>query len=247
VDIWSPHGFILNEDPSQGWGSGIPPAKNAAVAAEYLSLATKTNLDWVYNFPMFADRVTAFRNWMNTNGERNKPMWVTEFGNMIPPYTAPGQNYTTVPFSTTIDYLQKTFDWLYLTKDATIGDPNDGNRLAQKWFWYSLNDLVSHFGGTLIDPITRIDTPVGVAYRDYNPPADPTVVVPAANLVPEAVTVRAVSRNPSDRSLVNYIITVRVRNHQVSDFLAHGTVSFLEVANLIAARRHRLLAAGVTV
>lgn len=90
---------------------------------------------------------------------------------------------------------------MYLSKDANIYDPKDGNRLTQNWFRNSLNDLVTHFGGTLINPITRIDTPVGIAFKDYNPPADPTVVFPPENLVPEAVSVTALSRNTGDRSL----------------------------------------------
>ena len=233
VDFWSPHGFILSEDPN-GWGSGIPPAETDAVYNEYLTLAEKiTNIDDIYSFDKFTNRLIAFRKWMNANGERNKPLWLTEFGNLLPPYNAPGANFVLAPFPITIDFLQKTFDWMYSTKDAILGDPNDGNRLTQKWFWYSLNDLVTHFGGTLIDPITGIDTPVGTAFRNYDPPLDPGAVVPPPDLAPIAMTVTAISQSPTDRSLVNYRATIRVRNNQINDFLAHGTLSLFEGSNLI--------------
>jgi len=41
------------------------------------------------------------------------------------------------------DFMLASFDWLLDTADAETGCPSDGNRLVQKWAWYSLEARMS--------------------------------------------------------------------------------------------------------
>lgn len=60
--------------------------------------------------------------------------------------------------------------------DDRIGYPADGNRLVQRWSWYSLNDYVYNpetgiaFNGSLFDHDTREITPLGLDYAAYKAP-----------------------------------------------------------------------------
>nr|MBI2904308.1 hypothetical protein [Chloroflexota bacterium] len=45
--------------------------------------------------------------------------------------------------------------------------PYDGGKLVQRWFWYSLNDDLWRFGGSLYDPATKQSTVVGDAFAAY--------------------------------------------------------------------------------
>jgi hypothetical protein len=57
------------------------------------------------------------------------------------------------------------------TTDPAIGLPSDGNRLVQRWFWYSLNEHRYNFGGTLYDPDnSKARTAVGTAWINYVDP-----------------------------------------------------------------------------
>jgi hypothetical protein len=232
IDIWTPHGFILNEQEGS-WGAGIPPAISTAVHNEYVSLQEPIGGSDIYSFAKFTERIIRYRTWLKAHNQQNKPMWLTEFGNLLPPYNSPGGNSATAPDPITPNFIKQTFDWMYSYKDATIGNPNDGNRLTQKWFWYSLNDLVTHFGGTLIDPVTRVVTASGIAFETYDPPFDASVTIPAPALGPISLKIYPVSRNANNHNLVDYTLVARVRNNTISDFRSDATVKVYEGTTLI--------------
>jgi len=74
-------------------------------------------------------------------------------------------------------YLVQTMDWLNTVTDGSLGMPTDGNRLVQRWLWYSMNDQpynkVSHLGfaGAVYYYDSAIYpgpmTGVGRAFRDW--------------------------------------------------------------------------------
>jgi hypothetical protein len=104
--------------------------------------------------------VEDFRVWLKAKGEQYKPVWITEYGSLMP--------YWWVPESETANYMTQTFDFLLSTTHPDAGYPYEGDRLIQRWFWYSLNGSVEEKGGTLYDPDQDgAITEVGTAWLNY--------------------------------------------------------------------------------
>ena len=59
-----------------------------------------------------------------------------------------------------------TFDLMRTTTDPALGRPADGNRLVQRWCWYSLADT-NYPTGNLLDAATRELTPLGLDFKKY--------------------------------------------------------------------------------
>lgn len=193
IDFLSIHAFILNEDEDHNddgiidnkWGTGVPKDYNDP----YLYCIT-TNPDGTcktkilpealtpaqtYDINRFKSRIQNMRQWMYNNNLRNKPLWITEYGSLLPPITRPEDNLTTLPDSVTAQYMVNTFDYLRTATSTTTGLPADGNRLVQRWFWYSLNEHRYWFGGSLYDPDTSPPqlTLIGQTFINYMAPLMP--------------------------------------------------------------------------
>ena len=169
IDIWSIHAFILNE--GGGWGTGLPLGCDPVPGSiDYCGdPLIITNLSDTYSIVLFTAGVIRFRNWMNSIGEREKPLWITEYGSLIPPIDLPEPpNYATVSDENTTAYMIDTFDFMLSAISDTTGFPPDDNHLVQRWFWYSLNDHRYSFGGSLFDPDNdKAITIVGEAFKAY--------------------------------------------------------------------------------
>ncbi len=99
-----------------------------------------------------------FRQWMKDRGYREKPLYLSEYGILMPPdygFEAPRVNA----------YMNKTFDYLTTATSATLGYPADGNRLVQKWSWYSVTDQT--YNGWLFDSGNGQMTAVGRNYAAH--------------------------------------------------------------------------------
>jgi hypothetical protein len=192
ISFWNVHAFVLNEWPGE-WGTGVPPGFVCEPSAEggrcwddfqgpvfdcdanpaqcWLPVRV-TDLGDTHDNAIFEARVSALRQWMAGIGEREKPLWITEYGSLLPPIDPPGgPDYQNIPDSETARFMTDSFDFLLNATDASTGDPSDGNRLVQRWFWYSLNDHRYTFGGTLYDPDnSRARTAVGTAWINYVDP-----------------------------------------------------------------------------
>lgn len=250
VDIWTPHAFILNEQGgideygNPYWGSDIPtglqqrlPESEWRAKQEVIS-----DLHDLYNFSMFQTRVTRFRQWMKDHGEQNKPLWITEYGQLAPSRTI--NNLFTVPEAVTADFMVKTMSWMFTQKDATLGLPIDENRLVQKWFWYSINDVMYQFGGTLIDPETLQFTEVGNAWLNYEPP-NGSFVYRNPDLYPAQISPRLTSLNTSNPRLGNYTIKVRARNAIIADHFVDAQITVKdEQNNILGAQNGRVARCG---
>jgi hypothetical protein len=163
VDAWGIHAFILNEQAGQ-WGADIP--RGVSATAGWV-LTTAQNAD----FSLFQQQVLAFRTWMQQNGYRSVPLYITEYGVLMP------DGYGYGPFSPTeiSDYMRRTFDFLLNTRDDNIGYPADDNHLVQHFSWYSINDKIKlvdgafeGFNGYLFDPdLGNQRSPMGDAYANY--------------------------------------------------------------------------------
>jgi hypothetical protein len=151
VDAWNVHGFILREQRGS-WGVDIPPGISVDQGRLY-------EIDDHDDMEIFAQQIVAFRRWMRDKGERDKPLIVSEYGIVMP------ADYG-FSFEKVRDFMYASFNYFLTASDASLGDPADGNRLVQRWAWYSLSDTV-YPTGNLFDPDTGRITPLGLAYGSY--------------------------------------------------------------------------------
>jgi hypothetical protein len=180
IDIWSLHIFILCEDC--GWGADIPPGMTPTPGELLHIEQVCTSWPSANCFPdthdnaIFNQFVQDFRNWMENKGEGGKALWITEYGSVMP--------WWWMPPSESARYMTETFDFLLTATDPTIGFPPDGDRLVQRWYWFSLNHDVDNYGGSLYDPDQGgLITEEGTAWLNYgyilNTPTYPADPYPA--------------------------------------------------------------------
>jgi hypothetical protein len=164
VDFWTIHAFILNEAPGE-WGVGVPPG----FEEDHQDVAKITNLADTHSVEIFSQRIERFRHWMAEKGERDKALWITEFGNLLPPLDPPkGPTVAKTSDEETARFLQDSFEYLEKASDLITGMPTDRHHLVQRWYWYSLNDFRYKFGGALFDPENnKKRTLVGDAFSAY--------------------------------------------------------------------------------
>ena len=208
IDIWSIHSFILNEQVGY-WGTGIPPG----FEDDHEDAVIITDLTDTYSIAIYQERIINFRNWMASMGEREKPLWITEYGSLLPPIDPPeGPDYANVSDQDSANFMLATFDFMLSAIDGQIGLPTDNDHLVQRWFWYSLNDYRYHFGGTIFDPENgNLPTIVGEAFMGYQP-----LSLAQPDLFPISLLVAPVSYN-FDRTLVNYRLDLRIGNALLAD------------------------------
>ena len=134
VDGWALHAFLLNErscdaydnDLNVCWGAEIPPGLDAT-DGQVLTPEDNARLD------LFTAGIQRFRTWMAANGYRNAPLYVTEYGVLMPPVFG-------FPPNVVNRYMRETFDYMLTTTDESIGYPADENRLVQRFAWFSTFD-----------------------------------------------------------------------------------------------------------
>jgi hypothetical protein len=125
VDVWNMHAFVLREE-ADNWGVGIPPGFDVAHGmlweiAEHDSLVLLEN------------QVRLMRRWMHDHGQRDKPLYITEYGILMPAEYG-------FPQARVSQFLVDSFDLLLRLRDNELGYPADDNRLVQRWAWFSTRD-----------------------------------------------------------------------------------------------------------
>jgi hypothetical protein len=211
IDIWSIHSFILNEVDGQ-WGTGVPPG----FTSDHADAVVITDYADTHSIQIFQERIVAFRLWMAGLGERNKPLWITEYGSLFPPVDPiGGPDYANVTDYDTALFMWNTFDFLLLASDQRSGMPADGNQLVQRWFWFSLNEHRYTYGGSIYNPdypdYGPRTTLVGLNFLAYQ---DLKLVQP--DLLPTALSITPIAIN-DDPSLVDYKLQVTVDNTAFAD------------------------------
>ena len=207
IDIFTIHGFTVNEGYRE-WGAGIP-AGFAPNDPDAYKIDIWTELYKTHDINLFSTWVTSMRVWMRDHGARGKPLWVTEYGSLMPPLDPPGADFFNVSDEDSRDYMLATFSFIYNTTSTDYGYPADNNRLVQRGYWYSLNERRDRFGGSLFDPINKQRTIIGDAFVEYDPP------VPKVNQDPYLVGLNFVPLKyslGSGMTRVDYRIDVRVGN-----------------------------------
>jgi len=198
VDVWNMHLYILSE--IRPWDNGPSDGKIAlgtdpalAIKAPFGDPKLVCPKDDVYcraehdDLSIFRDQVVALRIWMKEHGQQNKPLILSEFGQLYPflDYDDPanptkcflmdefGQCFTQ---SRVTSFMQKTTDFMETAKDPNLGYPADDFRLVQHWTWFSLWTEPDTSGGSsnmLKDNYLQISpgsvtalNQIGLAYRD---------------------------------------------------------------------------------
>lgn len=151
VDVWNAHNFILPEKRGE-WGVDIPPGLDAA-SGLIVDIEDHDNL------ARFKQQIVDFRRWMADRGYRDQELIVSEYGVLM--YADFG-----FPYERVRTFMLGTFDYFLTASDDTLGQPADGNRLVQRWCWYSLSD--THYPtGNLVDLTTGQLTALGQDFVDY--------------------------------------------------------------------------------
>ncbi len=151
IDVWNIHNFILNEQRGS-WGIGIPPGFDVDSGQLH-------SIDQHDDFGIFRQQIVDFRTWLAARGYRDKELIVSEYGILMPPDY--GFDHARVR-----DFMIRTFDYFSSAMDYSIGFPGDGNRLVQRWCWFSLSDS-DYPAGNLIDYDSGQITPLGQDFVTY--------------------------------------------------------------------------------
>lgn len=145
VDVWNTHMQIVNEvscsyDPNNCWGAEIPVGLTETQGI-LMQLSDNANYD------LFVQLIQGMRTWMNDRGFRNKPLIVSEYGVLLPSdYLCDGCNEDLARGDAIVaSFMTRTMSYMLNTIDAAKGMPADGNRLVQRWMWYTLNDQPYNF------------------------------------------------------------------------------------------------------
>lgn len=148
VDVWNMHAFVLREERG-GWGVHIPPGFYIEQRGNLWEVADHDDLALV------EQQIRDMRKWMAERGQRNKPLWITEYGILMP--TEYGFGVERV-----IAFLEGSFELFLRLQDPELGFAEDDNRLVQRWNWYPTRDS-RYPTGNLFDNYGR-STPIGDAY-----------------------------------------------------------------------------------
>ena len=143
VDVWNTHMQIVNEvsclyDPGNCWGAEIPAGLTATTG---ITMVLTDNA----NFDLFVRLLRDMRTWMNDRGFRDKALIISEYGVLLPSTYICDCGDETVGNAIVASFMTRTFEYMLNTVDANLGYPADGNRLVQRWMWYTLNDQPYNF------------------------------------------------------------------------------------------------------
>jgi streptogramin lyase len=161
VDLWNIHNAILDELRG-GSGADIPPGFPDVNEGVRRDPQDNDDLD------IFTDQIWAFRGWMADRGYGGYPLIITEYGILMP------EQWYGFDAERVNAFMSATFSILESAADAQLGDPSDGDRLVQRWAWFSLDapkfefPTTTHgFNGNLFDPDTTGMTAHGENYASH--------------------------------------------------------------------------------
>ena len=167
ADGWAIHNHILNErscdyyqDSTLCWGADIPPGLDA-IDGMVIDQSEHDDL------AIFEEQIRRFRAWMAANGYRALPLYVSEYGILLPERNG-------FPPDTVISFMDATFDFLLTATEPETGSPSDGNRLVQRSAWYAALSRPP-FNGSLFASTSLTDSmappfvisELGAAYQAY--------------------------------------------------------------------------------
>jgi hypothetical protein len=151
VDVWNMHAFVLREE-RVAWGVNIPPGFEIEPRGRLWEVEDHDNLS------LIEEQIRAMRGWMVERGQQDKPLWITEYGILMP------EEYG-FDAERVISFMLGSFELFLNLRDDQLGYPADDHRLVQRWNWYPTRDS-RYSAGNLFDNYGRV-TPVGQALFDF--------------------------------------------------------------------------------
>lgn len=257
VDVWTMHIYILSE--TGGGDAHIALGTDPALAIPF-SFSCADPKSYCHaehdNMNLFIRQVVMMRQWMKDHGYRDRPLLITEYG-ILKPYDyygtctvercPPGglvgcfcdENLETFHPRRVAEFMEATFDYLSTATDATLGYPDDGNRLVQRWLWYSLAaTTAAGKASDLADPSTGYAlTLVGQRWQNYVrripttydlfPSRVASSVVHSGGTLPVTATLTVWVANRGDAFLNSVARVTFYRDAALSDSIGSAIVSGL--------------------
>jgi len=124
VDVWGMHAFVLHEE-ANAWGVGIPPAMPPEVTKGMMWTVEDHD-----DLALVEWQVVRMRRWMAAHGARDKPLWVTEYGILLP------EDLGFTP-ERVERFMLDSFEFFETLRDPEFGLAEDDDRLVQRWLWFS--------------------------------------------------------------------------------------------------------------
>ena len=205
VDVWNIHTYPLAEwrpsDPNDPYNpkNGEHDAAAVALGTDLelallignLSRCGKLNDQYMCtmdhaNPTMVKHQVETMRQWMANKNLQSKPLIISEMGilwyyQQLPDGSCQLQDEAGNCYdrARTLAFMKDMNTYLETKTDATIGNPNDGNKLVQQWLWFSMfdgdynTDALSNSSNLLengylnMAPGTAASlSPIGVEFKD---------------------------------------------------------------------------------
>lgn len=123
VDVWNMHAFVLREE-ANSWGVRIPPGFEDVAQGMLWEPGDHSDVT------LIEEQVVRMRTWMAQNGERDKPLIISEYGILLPQIFGYPQHIVS-------EFMWNSFDLFATLRDPALGYAADDNRLVQRWVWFS--------------------------------------------------------------------------------------------------------------
>lgn len=224
VDGWSIHNFILNEascdhynqNVSICWGADIPPSIDATDGM-------RIDIGQHHDIELFKAQILRFRNWMNNRGYAGKPVYLSEYGVLLPDWYQPTVSFSAESIN---EFMSESFDFILNTTDERLGDPRDGNRIIQRLSWYSVNDDYEAgppyiYNGNLFKPTTFQRSKMGDNYADYT-----SELLPEVDIYPLTLSATITDTTNADEKEVT--LTAEIAN---SGNLVESAITYVTFFN----------------
>lgn len=235
ADAWSMHLYVMPEARPDGQPNsianiaiGTDPAlaiRESGGVQAYCSDPAVYCLSEHDDMGEFARQVVMMRQWMKDHGQQDKPLLLTEYSILYPHFVPDEYGGTYVP-ARVAAFADNSLRYLDTAADPAIGYPKDGNRLIQRWLWFSVQLKGVGYVSNLVNDALTDTTVVGQAFANRSAAAPRTL-----NLFPRLVygTVGLTSNGTGTR---NALLTAQVRNAGSIPTTASFVVKFYRDAGL---------------
>ena len=131
------HAFVLREE-LDNWGVGLPQGMPEGVTEGML-----WEVDDHDDLALVEWQIKRMRRWMAAHGQGDKPLWVTEYGILMPEELG-------FPPDRVERFMLGSFDLFDSYRDPKLGLIEDEGRMVQRWLWFSTR-AVDYPTGNLFD------------------------------------------------------------------------------------------------
>ena len=132
ADVWNVHVYVYNEQQGS-WGADIPAGLTETVG---LTINIRDHKDFTKAWTMLVN----WRTWMKNHGQQDKPLITSEYGVVMPEWVQDPPGVTQFSPSQIRDsFMYPSFNYFQNQTSASLGYPADGNRLMQRWAWWSMD------------------------------------------------------------------------------------------------------------